>query len=98
MLRFYAVAGKATRLRGERDDNFRIDGRDGARLILKVAHRQEDPLVTNLQTSLLLHLAVTAPAIPVPRVLATTDGLSEHRLTDGDELQVGKYKLAFLSR
>lgn len=83
MLRYYATAGKATRLTGERDDNFRIDGRDGARLVLKVAHHQEDRLVTNLHTSLLLYLAVTTPAIPTPRVLATKDGLSEHQLTSG---------------
>ena len=83
MLRHYAIAGSAARLRGERDDNFRIDGRDGERLVLKVAHHREDPLVTNLHTSLLLYLAIRAHAIPAPRVLPTRDGRSELQLTEG---------------
>ena len=83
MLQHYAIAGTATRLRGERDDNFRIDRNDGSRLILKVSHQHEEPVVTNLHTSLLLHLAATTPMLATPRVLFTTDGLSEVQLTHG---------------
>jgi hydroxylysine kinase len=81
VLQHYGIAGKAKRLRGERDDNFLIDGNDGARLVLKVAHPREEPLVTNLQTSLLLCLAATVPSLTVPRIVATCDGLSEVPLT-----------------
>src|SRR5579864_9452860 len=84
MLRHYGISGTASRLHGERDDNFRIDGAGGTHLVLKVAHPDEAPPVTNLQTSLLLHLAATLPALTVPRVVATRDGLSELQITDGE--------------
>ena len=83
LLRHYAIAGRAVQLRGERDDNFRIDRNDGSRLILKVSHHYEEPLVTNLHTSVLLYLAATTPRLATPRVLATKEGLSEVQLTDG---------------
>lgn len=84
MLRHYGIAGTATRLHGERDDNFRVDGAGGIRLVLKVAHPDEEPSVTNLQTSVLLHLAATLPSLTVPRVVATRDGRTELPITEGE--------------
>jgi hydroxylysine kinase len=70
----YGIVGHAKRLHGERDEIFRIDARDGRVYLLKVAHAMEEKEVTNLTTSAMLHLARTAPDLPVQHVLPTGDG------------------------
>ena len=53
----FAVAGRASALTSERDQNFRLTTPDGCDYVLKIANPREDRAVTNLQTAALLHLA-----------------------------------------
>ena len=60
---------RATALTGERDRNFHLRDRDGGAFVLKVVHPAETADVTDLQSRLLLHVAATAPNLPVPRLV-----------------------------
>jgi hydroxylysine kinase len=79
----YGLRGTATRLAGEKDENFRIDDAGGVRHFLKIAHAAESARTTNLTTCALLHVEQEAPELPVQRVIRTLEGLPEQRL-DGD--------------
>lgn len=57
--REYGLTALVTRLTGERDANFRIDGGDGNRWVFKVAHLEEPQAVTDLQVKSLLWLEET---------------------------------------
>jgi len=70
----YGVAGSATRLTGERDENFHIRSDAGSDYVLKVAHPAEDPAVSDLTTAALLHLEGHEPALPCPRVARERSG------------------------
>ncbi len=74
----YGIDSRATVLSSERDQNFRLDGRDGGTYVLKVTHPAEDPGVTDFQTQAQLHLMRAQPALPVPGILPTTSGESIH--------------------
>ena len=65
----YGLAGELTRLPGEADDNFLLDD-GGQRYVVKFAHLRADPAVVGVQVRVLRHIEATAPALPVPRVLA----------------------------
>ena len=69
----WGLDGAARPLGSERDQNFLIDAPDG-RFVLKIANEAEDPVVTDLQTQILLHLAAVDPEIPVQRVRRTLAG------------------------
>jgi len=70
ILACYDLSGELTRLPGEADDNFLLDTVDQGRYVVKFAHQRADPAVVNLQVRVLRHIGTTAPALPVPRVLA----------------------------
>jgi hydroxylysine kinase len=74
----WGIDGRASSLTSERDQNFRIDARDGRRFVLKLTHPSEDRAVTNFQTEALRHIQQVAPQLPVPRVLPTLAGELEH--------------------
>jgi Ser/Thr protein kinase RdoA (MazF antagonist) len=74
----FGVAGRADRLAGERDQNFRIDPQEGEPLLLKISNSAEDPAVTDLQTQALLHIAQHAPGLPVPRLYPTRNNEPQH--------------------
>jgi Ser/Thr protein kinase RdoA (MazF antagonist) len=65
-------AHEAVRLDTERDDTFAVDTTAG-RVVLKVAHPDDDPAVLDLQRTAMA-AAARDPALPVPRVLTTQDG------------------------
>ena len=65
---------RATALTGERDRNFHLRDRDGGEFVLKVLHPAETADVTDLQSRLLLHVANTAPDLPVPRLVRPLHG------------------------
>ena len=69
ILACYDLSGELTRLPGEADDNFLLDT-GSQRYVVKFAHLRADPAVVNLQVRVLRHIEATAPALPVPRVLA----------------------------
>jgi Ser/Thr protein kinase RdoA (MazF antagonist) len=70
----YGFEPRATRLTGERDENFRLTADDGAQYVLKIANPAENPADTDLQTAALLHLEHTDPLLPCPRVLRDRAG------------------------
>lgn len=78
----YGLNVHATRMTGERDENFRLSAADGAEYVLKIAHPAEDPTVTELPTAALLHLERTDPALPCPRVLRARSGDAQVQFVD----------------
>jgi len=72
--RLFGVAGEATPLARERDQNFRLTTVAGTSFVLKVANPAEDPAVAELQVAALLHVAAVDPTLPVPRVRRCVDG------------------------
>lgn len=80
----YGFVGRAVHLAGERDDNFKLSNDRDRPVLLKVAHVQESSAITNLATSVMLHLARVAPEIPVQRVLPAIDGQMEVHVSPDD--------------
>lgn len=78
----YGFEPRATRLTGERDENFRLTADDGAEYVLKIANPAENPGETDLQTAALLHIETTDPALPCPRVLRDRTGGTHVRFVD----------------
>jgi 4-aminobutyrate aminotransferase-like enzyme/Ser/Thr protein kinase RdoA (MazF antagonist) len=78
----YGVDGVATGLPSERDQNFRVDARNGSRYVLKIANATEDPAVLDLQNRALVHLEATAPDVTLPRLVVTATG--EHATLEPD--------------
>ncbi|MDY0881639.1 phosphotransferase [Dongia soli] len=79
----FGIVVTATRLTSERDANFRLKTSSGVSYVLKIANPAEDPLVTNLQTKALLHIAAIDADLPVQRIYPTLDGVPEYMLPDG---------------
>ena len=78
----YDLRATATRLTGERDENFKLVGLDGREYVLKIASAAEEPVVTDLPTAALLHVERVDPGFPCPRVLRNRDGLTCSRFED----------------
>jgi Ser/Thr protein kinase RdoA (MazF antagonist) len=78
----YGFEARATRLTGERDENFRLTADDGAEYVLKIANPAENPAETDLQTAALLHIQNADPALPCPRVLRERTGSTHVRFVD----------------
>src|SRR6185437_12403390 len=76
-LAHYGVRGSAERLAAEHDDTFRIVTRAGTSRLLKISVTDPVPDAVSFQTATLLHLAATAPALPVQRVTTTLSGAPE---------------------
>ena len=80
----WGLRGGLVPLGGERDRNFRLDRADGPPLLVKVAHPDEDPAITDFQTAALRHLARTGPDLPLPRIIAAHDGATVVAFPAGD--------------
>ncbi len=78
----YGLMSRASRLTGERDENFRVRATAGGEYVLKVAHPAENPGVSGLTTAALLHLESEDPDLPCPRVVRARDGQTRIRFTD----------------
>jgi hydroxylysine kinase len=78
----YGLDTLATRLTGERDENFRMSAVDGREFVLKVAHPAENPEVSELTAAALLHLASVDAALPCPRVVRERAGGTHVRFND----------------
>ena len=70
----YAVEAQATRLTGERDENFRLRTAEGWDYLFKVGHPAESAAVSELTTAALLHLQHEDPDLPCPRVVRASNG------------------------
>jgi hydroxylysine kinase len=78
----YGLEAAATRLTGERDENFKLTVRDGDQYVLKIANAAESATVTDLQIAALIHLERSDAALPIPRILRTLDGEVQVRFAD----------------
>ena len=82
--RVYGAGGTVKRLSSERDETFLFTRTDGTDFIFKIANPAEDPAALDFQDGALLHLASVAPAVPVPRLIATRDGAASCTLSTAD--------------
>jgi hydroxylysine kinase len=88
----YGVTAVAARLASEHDDTFRLALADGTSRFLRASvadvptadtghagtgHTGTGPAGTSLLTAILLHLARTAPGLPVQRVIPSLSGAAE---------------------
>ena len=73
----YGLDAAATRLTGERDENFKLSCTDGRQYVLKIASAAEAADITDLPTAALLHVERVDPGFPCPRVLRNLDGLTQ---------------------
>jgi Ser/Thr protein kinase RdoA (MazF antagonist) len=92
----YGVLATATRLTGERDENFKLTASGGAEYVLKIANSAESAAVTGLQIGALVHLQKLDAALPVPRILRTLDGEVEVRFADSTGFERMARILTFL--
>ena len=78
----YGVQGRAERLTGERDENFRIRVAGDLGYVFKMANPSETLEVSALATTAMLHVEREDPQIPCPRVVRTRDGKPQARVVD----------------
>src|SRR5450432_3521067 len=70
----FGVDGHATELTSERDQNFRIEGADGTRFVLKIANSLEERALLEAQQNALIHVASRVHV--TPRVMRAVSGES----------------------
>ena len=70
----YGLQGQWLRLEGERDQNFRVTGGDGASWVFKVCNPNEGEAILACQAEVLEHIAAIYPSLPVPRLRRAADG------------------------
>jgi 4-aminobutyrate aminotransferase-like enzyme/Ser/Thr protein kinase RdoA (MazF antagonist) len=68
----FGVDGRAHPLSSERDQNFLVQGRDGTRIVLKIANAGEQKTMLEAQQRAITHLAQRLDI--TPRVLSTVNG------------------------
>ncbi len=78
----FGLVARATRLTGERDENFRLTCDDGAEYVLKIANAAEDPAETEFQNAALLHIEKNDVSLPCPRVVRDRGGATCVRFVD----------------
>ena len=74
--RDYGVDGTLSALVSERDQNFRVDTRDGRRFVAKIANAREAAEVTDFQVEALRRLERCGCPVTIPRVVPAIDGAS----------------------
>jgi 4-aminobutyrate aminotransferase-like enzyme len=89
----YEISGEWKPLEGERDQNFRLTEAGGAAWVIKVCNPRENPEIIRCQTGVLEHVALTDPALPVPRPRRSLTGDA----TPLVEIDGGTYHLILLS-
>jgi 4-aminobutyrate aminotransferase-like enzyme/Ser/Thr protein kinase RdoA (MazF antagonist) len=72
--RLFGVASSATELPSERDQNFCLDSRTGARFVLKIASAADAIEILDLQNKALEHIAAHVPTALCPRVRPALSG------------------------
>jgi len=92
----YGLEADATRLSGERDENFKLTLPDGTEYVLKISNSAENAAVTDLQTAALLHIASIEAELPVPRILRTPEGHAQVRFEDASGVERTARILSYL--
>lgn len=80
----YGLDGNVKPLSSERDETFLLTAEDGDEFVLKIANPAEDPAALAFQDGALLHLQKQAPAVPVPRLVLTRNGITSHTLSTAE--------------
>jgi 4-aminobutyrate aminotransferase-like enzyme len=78
----HGISARLEPLNGEYDLNFRVITAGIASHVLKVMRPGCDPALVDLQCAALMHLAQTAPSVPLPRVVPALDGAA---MATGDD-------------
>lgn len=92
----YGFEAGATRLSGERDENFRLSAPHGAQYVLKIANPAEDAGLGELPTAALVHIERVDPNLPCPRVIRDREGNTRVHFTDQDGAQRTACLLTYL--
>jgi len=71
---YFGIRAEARPLVSDKDQNFRLEAKDGSRYLLKIANSAESKLAVDFQNAALRHVAEQDAALPVPRVLTALDG------------------------
>lgn len=71
---WFGITGVMKPLHGERDQNTRITDTDGRQYVLKISGATEKPESVDFQVGALLHIQQTDPKLPVPHLIAGTNG------------------------
>ncbi len=79
--RHYGIRAQARPLVSERDQNFRLDAKDGNRYVLKISNAAERREVVEFQNQALLHVALKDASLPLPRVVPDLGGQLHCRFT-----------------
>ncbi|MCP5090123.1 MAG: aminotransferase class III-fold pyridoxal phosphate-dependent enzyme [Gammaproteobacteria bacterium] len=94
--RRYGLEGSFRSLDSERDQNFRIETKDGSRCVFKIANKDESVDVVEFQLGALQHIAMQDSALPVPRVIPDIDGQAYCRIRFPDNSEHIVYVLGYL--
>jgi hydroxylysine kinase len=86
----FALEATAELLSSERDQNFGLVAADGRAFVFKIANAAEDRRALASQNALLLHLAATAPDLPVPRIVEASDGSAMPIIEGGGQTHVAR--------
>lgn len=82
LLSQFNLTGELVRLNGEYDINIGIYDKDSIVAVAKVTAPDCPLSHVEMQIDALAHIAKTAPDVPVPRVIKTSDGRSYHMAVD----------------
>lgn len=74
---YFGVTVKANLLVCERDQIFKLKYTADTEYLLRFINTAENPLVSNLQTELMLHIARVDPGLQIPRVIKSVDNKAE---------------------
>ncbi len=80
----WGLTGTVAPLRSERDRNFLMTTEHGRRLVLKVSNSAEPDAVIDLENVAMTHMLRHQPGLPIPRLVATTDGSTTAEITARD--------------
>src|SRR5260370_20807745 len=92
----YGLEASARAIPGEYDDNFHWTAADGRAFVVKVMHPAREPSFIDLQCKALVHLAESAPHLPLPRVLSNRNGALFSEITTADGSKRLVWLLSFL--
>lgn len=71
----FGLHGTAQRLPGEYDDNFHLRCDDRAQFVVKIVHSGQPRAIVEMQCAALLYLAQHSPALALPRIHPSLDGM-----------------------
>lgn len=73
-LELYGIRGEFSRQDSERDLSCKVRSDDGETVVLKIANAAEPESIIDFQVHALEHIAACNPRLPVPRMIASTNG------------------------